>query len=184
MPGKSFRLTIGQTIKPLAEGRRVRAEIDHSEPCAFGCYYACQAARFSGVLARRSDYLGLCAPPVLHRSDIFFPTVRMSAWGGTDRGRRVDHGAAVAALCRRRRPRGEVNIPAAFFSVPSSRKSGSQQTHRWREMDSNFRSLARRSRFWEAARQCSGPAGMQPAAPVRLHLQRFNRSSGSLSFRG
>jgi hypothetical protein len=40
----------------------------------------------------------------------------------------------------RRRRRGEVNIPAAFFSVPSSRKSGSQQTHRWRKPDSNHRS--------------------------------------------
>jgi hypothetical protein len=36
--------------------------------------------------------------------------------------------------------RGEVNIPAAFFSVPSSRKSGSQQTHRWRKGDSKPRS--------------------------------------------
>ena len=45
----------------------------------------------------------------------------------------------------RRRRRGEVNIPAAFFSVPSSRKSGSQQTHRWRKADSNPRSHSHES---------------------------------------
>jgi hypothetical protein len=67
---------------------------------------------------------------------------------GINRGAAGRSCDAAAALCRRRRRRGEVNIPAASFSVPSSRKSGSQQTHRWRKGDSNSRSHRKKERLF------------------------------------